>query len=399
MSRSNTTNNAMLKFKHPTIQEAYLLNASSETVYDWIKNTAEHTTTDFSDAFPEGLVAKLRQRDDPLINLAIAEFTTDPDILKDLFNSKDNAVRVAVLANSFRDAGFGAVFNYQKWISEEQFKQLCTSKSREEICAYFTNRRLGGGRLAEVYLRKGVYTEVSDDQYLLILFYALKNPNVSLPHEHDRFALDGWDEYEESKPRHAAWTLLDTLDNTEPIASLLSQAYEHIPFELPFSETNDLPHASKKYESERDRVTVAFLSRIFERWNVKASGEDKALDLGKRDFSSFQTLRETIASAVPYYSSAAEFLRKHDDIYVRRGFYRSFHPSGPDELEELFDKDGKHFIEAAVYNKALYKRDPREIRSKLYELIWEKSQKLQDMEFEDRQLLKRYSFTPHPFEA
>ena len=81
---------AVMEFSNPTIQEAFLLNASPEFVYAWIKEKAGEPTEYYHDPFPEGLISKLKDRNELLINLAIAEFTADSEILKELFNADNN---------------------------------------------------------------------------------------------------------------------------------------------------------------------------------------------------------------------------------------------------------------------------------------------------------------------
>ena len=398
---------AVMEFSNPTIQEAFLLNASPEFVYAWIKEKAGESTEYYHDPFPEGLISKLKDRNELLINLAIAEFTADSEILKELFNAHNKALRVAVLANQYRDAD---VFDQLSWITEAQFKELCTGPE-EEIAAYFSNRRLRAEALANVYLRKGLYAELSDAQWQLIIAYAVENPDVTEPHEEERFSVDGWSEYEKNLPWQAVWTLLDTLPNTVANAAFLSRAYERIEFTLPTgvlkSENEQAPKEpqtnvpesaeedtvwkeTREFAKRVDNATIKWLSRLFNKWLGSNSKDPHAFDSKKEESFYFRVLRETISYQVTSaeHGSVLDFLRNHSDTYVRRGFYRGFEPDEVEELDKCFAKDGKHFLEAAVENETLYRKEPAAIRSRLYHLVWWEAKECKDLDFEDRQMLR-----------
>jgi hypothetical protein len=71
-----------MEFSSHAIQKEYLLNASPETVYEFIREASQEHKSKFSDVLPEDLSKMLLHRNEPLINLALAEFTNDLKILQ-----------------------------------------------------------------------------------------------------------------------------------------------------------------------------------------------------------------------------------------------------------------------------------------------------------------------------
>lgn len=367
-----------MKFSSPAIQEEFLLNASPEFVYNWIRDTACNRESEFKKAFPEGLLIKLRNRHDPLINLAIAEFGDDDGLLKELYEGDNQAIRIAVLSNPFETGFFS-----KKWMSEDQIREICLGSNEETRAAYFKNRQLKKQQLEAVFLKTGLYAELPDDAWKIVIHYALQNPNV-LEENEDPYSSDGWEEYTDSLPRKAAWGLLQTLNNTVANANLLCGAFYKIPFTLP-----DLPK-TETGKGERDfaKDKLQFFSEVLNKWSAKASKDEDAIYRDGEEAFYFRLLREEVAAgALTYDSGLLRFLENHEDVYVRRGYYRIFTPRKATELEGYFSRDGKNFLEAALYNKHLYEAKPHEVRDKFHEIIQYKM-KEPGIDFEDAQSIR-----------
>jgi hypothetical protein len=69
-------------------------------------------------------------------------------------------------------------------------------------------------------------------------------------------------------------------------------------------------------------------------------------------------MRYAIASKVPTHQRRLmEFVRDHEDAYVRCGYYASNNFIDAADVEKAFAIDGRAFIDAAVRNEALYHRN------------------------------------------
>jgi hypothetical protein len=114
-------------------------------------------------------------------------------------------------------------------------------------------------------------------------------------------------------------------------------------------------------------------------------------NLGQRDKPReedfhFRLLRENIAAAVPtFQTELQEFLKNSPDVCVRRGYYRNLSVNTSDDITRLFERDGKHFIEAAVYNDNLYSIQPKGVRATFKQLVQSGAK---DLTFEDHQMLR-----------
>jgi len=371
-----------MKFTSPVIQEEYLLHASPEFVYNDIRELFLSRKSRFDDILPKDLGRKLLDRKEPLINLVLAEYSNDDDLLKELFDSGNKAARIAVLSNTnenFFPKG-------RKWLSEEYLQSICDDSN--EASAFFGNKILCGRELETVFLKTGFYSELPHDLWIDIVYHALHNPNVTKRKAVDYYATDGWAEYEDTLPRSAAWSLLDTLEVTFKNTTLLYYAFYEtgIPFELPAVVKKD---ENTDYSAKIEKETLRFFQRVIDRWSARNCKENLAYDSDGEESFYFKALREGIASSAPIYrKSILEFLKTHTDIYVRRGYYRVFSPSKAEEIEELFKLDGKHFLESAILNQNLYRTKPLNIRKAFERIVYFSGDDNQTIEFEDRQRIR-----------
>ena len=66
------------------------------------------------------------------------------------------------------------------------------------------------------------------------------------------------------------------------------------------------------------------MGAVFERWAVAASDDPNARDKDGDEANEFQALRQDVAAAVADRSNDIQnFLKNHEDVYVRRGYYRA----------------------------------------------------------------------------
>ena len=125
---------------------------------------------------------------------------------------------------------------------------------------------------------------------------------------------------------------------------------------------------------------------MLRRWSADASADPKSRDESGLEAKEFQTLRENIAARVPTFrNELQEFLQTNPDVYIRRGYYRNIRVGNVDQLRQLFERDGRDFLEAAVRNDSLYAAQPKGVRAAFRQLI---DRDIKDMKYEDRQMLR-----------
>jgi hypothetical protein len=202
--------------------------------------------------------------------------------------------------------------------------------------------------------------------------------------------------------------LLITLPNTREYASLICDQFAKlgefaVPYEtlLKEEETAHPNEDREKWQKQHREGELLFLKLVLHKWSADASDDPKAReDNGEEDFI-FRLLRENIAAAVPtLQSELQEFLKNHPDVCARRGYYRHVRVRNPDEITRLFEIDGKHFIESAVYNDNLYAIQPKGVRTTFKQLVQSGAK---DLTFEDHQMLRAqwdhratHLFSKHP---
>ncbi len=362
------------------LQKAYLEAASPDSVYRWLE--AHVPSSAYGDSPPLPTLAALRDRRNPLIDLALGQFTTSADLLRELYCQGDVAVCCAVLSNRF----FGEIFTMEGnfiiqpfFKSVEEFDTFLEEAPYSALEALFTNPSLDPLTLARVFTREDHYADLPDERWQRIVAVAGRNPLLQHEYELDVYS-DGWAAYEHGKAIRAAWSLLDTIPPTENWATVLCQVFQNAIFEdvpreyrAPRTEEEDAfladgPPSSDEeadnensgldswHEREVKPIEVSFFGDVFSRWT---SSEEHRQEF----WNDFGLLRQLVASKAPSSNEALQdFLREHPDRYVRQGYYQSFRPSDVAAVQAAYARDKEHFIEAAIANPWFYRKDSRDLR-------------------------------------
>jgi hypothetical protein len=159
-------------------------------------------------------------------------------------------------------------------------------------------------------------------------------------------------------------------------AYLLCERYSKLnTFIAPYESLLDEEPASiftnrEKWQRQQREGEIVFLRRTFERWTASTSDDPNARDKDGNEAQEFQTLRQDVAAAVADRGNEIQtFVKNHEDVYVRRGYYRGARFSEPVELLAAFEKDGKEFLEAAIYNDNLYRSAPKTIGATFRQIV------------------------------
>ncbi len=358
-----------LTFPSALIAHEYLTHASPETVYAWLKANAGEIGPLYSSPLPGELLKALVARNDAIINLGVASVATEPDILRGLWKSGDQAVRNAIAGNSYRDQGVMGILRRHTWAEQGELASALQDSNSDFVKLWCTNPALDFNGLKEAFSKEVIYENLSDDRWLAVIYWALQNPNLTVRSDRHHEGTD-------FPAYRAAWFLLITRPNTRTNAYVFAERYSKLttfvaPYETLLDEKlADIFTEREKWQQQQRDGEILFLRRVFERWTAAASDDPNARDKEGNEAHEFQTLRQDVAAAAAGRGGEIQnFIKNHEDVYVRRGYYRAGRFSNVTELETAFQKDGKDFLESAIYNENLYAAYPKDVRAAFRQLV------------------------------
>lgn len=356
-------------FPSPVIAHEYLVHAAPETVYAWLKAHAGELGPMYVSPFSDELLKALLGRNNPIINLGVASVATEIQILRTLWKSGNQAVRNAIAESPYRDYGILHILSPHDWADGGELAAALQSGDDDFVKLWCKNRSFSFIELEHAFLKQGIYECLTEERWLVVIYSSLQNPNLTVRDERNHEGTD-YPAY------RAAWSLLLTLPTTRANAYLLCERYSKLnTFIAPYESLSDQEPATVVTDRERRQRQqregeIVFLRRVFERWMASTSDNPNARDKDGNEAHEFQTLRQDVAAGVANRGIEIQsFVKHHEDVYVRRGYYRGGRFRNPVELLAAFEKDGKDFMEAAIYNDNLYRGDPKTIRTAFHQLV------------------------------
>lgn len=349
----------MIYDNYQTKLEAERLRLSNaETVYAWLSALPASDST-FTGNVADVIVKALLERDDPLINLGLARFTANYDLLNPLWD-KGGLVRTALLANQAHGPLFptSSVFGAG---DPDPLRPHIEEMSVDDLDALYSNPRCPAALLEQTFRNT---IGLSEDRHLLACRFAIRNERLRTTLGHDTF-----DEFteamEHAKPINAIWDMVRTAPATEPWASVFVNA-GRVVFELklPREFTPDMStdEGRKDWNSSWQRRTEAYRAIILkvaqERW---LGPEDKRDDPHGTWTWARAAISEAVCRTRPY---NPEFTWRHPDLGIRIGFYRAGAVTPEWDIEGMAAKDGKSFMDALVWNDTLYERGNHNTQSR-----------------------------------
>lgn len=310
--------------------------SSPETVYEYLKKHG---------GLVEEVEKCLLDRNNDLINLGLAQFSYHSDIFFKLFlESNDEAIRCAALSNRHF-----LLFSTDE--EEEELRNILHNGTENEVAAMLMNEACLPYRLKDFFYRTDWAKGLSDERWRICGCYALQNPNLMGEFKH-------LEDYEYSLAIEAAWNLLKNAPLTSDWAFTL----------LCYFAGKGLPDF---FQEESIIVPYGldddFFKHVFARWSSQDNESEEK----------FKKLRWTIASRVPTDKEKLhEWMADHDDLSIRTGHYVSFYPKDIAEIKRYYERDKKDFIQNALYNYNLYKKE--EIRD-CFRTIIEKTKSYEDL--------------------
>lgn len=339
------------------IKEAELLASSPEAVVAYLK---ERDSRDGDDALEDTLL----ELNNPLIDLALAQYGRSLDVLKTLFHRGQLALRVAVLANQAAEINewcYRWPFNVdlkatgKEDLDSEQFsfqekkdliKAYLTDASDEEICALFENPKLGLHFLKDFldnqqYAYWGAWDALNENKQQIAVMALKGNENLK--------PLLGWlpSTFEiEADLYSSAWKLADRVPVTARWAVVLNLLYESLPPQRNSFVyiNNPLKLASRWHPTKQDDIEI----------------ENKEI-VSISCFYCFQKIRYNLAKIAIIctgYARDIDALLASEDIAFRAAAY-SCADLTLKQITKAYKKDPKLAFDALVNNPYLWMREEK----------------------------------------
>ena len=324
------------------IQEAELMAMSPELVSEFLKLRARQPKSEaHNDHVDEDVEEALRERGEPLIDLALARYGRHLEVLSVLFQSAapGSPVRLACLSNAVsRRERFSLRFPLGLFGREpESMATWLLSASDRELAALFENQTLNDSFLQGLLEREKGWESIDDDKLCLIVSFLYSNPRMRKMREDDW--LDAYDDFGEERLFCAAWKLAETAPTTDSWAESLGWLYEHLQPTALIQEPLGLAArwranlaAARADEREAKDYSIGYLS---DRARVRKGLARLAL-LGRR-------------------TSQAELLLS-DDVAFRAAAYFAGNLTA-DELGAGYERDGALAFNEAISNLALWRHE------------------------------------------
>jgi hypothetical protein len=303
-----------------------LFNSSPESIYEELAKYYQSSSEGgvyhnlwIDDENFEEIESKLLHKNHPLINLALAQFSPNGDVLYSLYKEGSEAIKFACLNNKFVNRLL-ATFNRN---NDSLYKKI----SDDEWEVLLNNKNISDKVLVDLFERSKDFADFDEEKWRLLISYSSKNQRLSTSYEENNKFLDGYADYQYNLVFEKGWQLLEKVPTTTEWAHVLSA----LTFKM-------LPtHGEKNVKS------------LLDRWKDVEESKNK-------DLSSFGFLRINIARLIPSYSKLFKDLKNSEDLALRTAYYGRFECYNPDELVSLFEKDGDDFLFASVSNDNLYSR-------------------------------------------
>jgi hypothetical protein len=220
------------------VKEAELLLSSPETVATFLR-TAELSEVQVDEALEDAL----KQRNEPVINFALAQYGRHQNVVHSLFEANEpcSAIRLAALANTNMCRGgtdllsnfpvplVGGAIPYVGLGVDRMASWLCVAPDAE-LYALFLNPRLSNNFLVPLLKAEKPYDQIPDERLALLVYLLCENKRMGLPLQ----AIEGYEradlefQWAYNKVFEAAWALSERVPVNDSWAAALCNLYERL---------------------------------------------------------------------------------------------------------------------------------------------------------------------------
>ena len=366
--------------------KTYLLHSSPDAIYKWFEKNKDITwryydlvsskkKDDTSYRSEEGRDYKffneLIKKDNDLIKLALAKFTNDQDLLKDVFNStKDEGIRCAVLSNEGGEFLNQHIFGSLVDFNDDELLYFINHSTKAERFAFFSNRTFGDNQLADLYERKRIFAKLSEEEWCNCIASSYDNPHIAKSFD-DReresgrkfLSSDGYASYQSHKTIALLWALLTKVEVNDMWFNCFNTVFDHAFYH------------NQHLEVEKE---IPRLKKIFDRWKDIMKGHL----LGHLVRSILQETHET---------EIGNFIKEYDNTFTRQGYMERFSTrNGVDDDKFIYDEFNKDFLSLtfAIGNPNFMSRFFPKMSKALYEIIFVNKHKEEKYGFDYNQMDK-----------
>lgn len=337
------------------IREAQLLASSPQTVVAFLEQRADLPRGKRRDEnFDEEFEAALLGRNDPLINLALAQYAQYSATLRPLFEASPpgSAVRLAILSNVILPDGFFSQLPLSLMQGPENVITWLRTAPDIETRALFENPYIYDGFIQSLLEGKAPWNTIPEDKLCFFVRVLAENPRMCMPY--DKSFLDGYAEYSHSAVFNAAWHLAEKVPTTQGWAIALSSLYQRLKPEA-FKLDNPLEIAGRWIADPNDAELMG------QQESFKNTGY---LHL-------YQEVRQGLAHlALTYKGDLLQTLLSHDDVAFRCAAYAHGQVTA-DMLPGIYERDGELAFNQACRNPWLWRRQQE--REALRAMAWQVS--------------------------
>ncbi|AOW77219.1 hypothetical protein A3Q34_16945 [Colwellia sp. PAMC 20917] len=312
-------------------KEMYLLKHSEpQFVFDSLEKN-RRKKINIMDEDRSKLEEMLLERNDPIIDLALALHGSTPDIGYELFKRPDKELQLATLSGTQVLKEFLGKDDF----ADRVLNDLIEKDDTELYRAYFSNDLLPDEIIISLYEREEPFDKLDDRDWVLCCSYTDKNKRISTPY--DRTWIDGFDEYLYNSLFHAGWKLFEKFPKTPLAANVLSQ--------LACKLVTQTPH---------DFNIIDALNRWQKETDTDSDAYDMARSYGANMITDSREFQE---------------LKKSDDFALRKAYYRNQKWVKPEDVLEGFEKDSINYIDEALNNMNIFSN--AEAREALRKVCWD----------------------------
>ena len=321
------------------IKEAVLASASGDFIYRFYVDQSKVNQDHQCDDVDEQTEKRLLDRNDPFIDLTLAQYCLHSETLGALFGksrtNKNLALALACVSNITVSRQRYAFCKMPEALFPKRSKESVTAWFKvignDELDAFFRNPTIEDHFLADVLEGKHFWAEMTDDQKRTILLALCNNPRICAPYDNEY--MDGYAEYSHSRIANSIWHLAAILPVERQWAAILGAL-----FEKTVGGSHDL-----------DMLQLA------KRWNVADPAEQA--EKKKQFLTPFEAVRyalykESGKISEPRGKNAAEARKPHlenDDIAYRAAIYSQFSLS-PEEIAGAYERDALLAFQYIVNN-------------------------------------------------
>ena len=160
------------------VKEYFLIHSSPDVVHNFIEQLviAEKEFSPFTELSSE-LEIELLERNEPLINLALAKYGYSREIFKALYPNAPEAIKLALLSNPHIFAN--NPIDYSSWMNLWEFGGwLIKEKNSLALFIFFSNPFLDTELINNLYDKTGAFEDIDEKLWQLLMHYTAKNKKI-----------------------------------------------------------------------------------------------------------------------------------------------------------------------------------------------------------------------------